>query len=152
MNRYVLIFTVFEQIGWPRSPEQILVVEKNKPDWQKGKYNLLGGKIEDGETPKEAAERELKEESGLDAVHTWLMGKMVGDDYEIFCYRITVHDDLLKPRDGETEKVSWQHWDTLLESPKLIHNLKVIIPLMSMGTYDWTITGAEGTNICVSLG
>ena len=31
--------------------QRVLFIEKNRPDFQKGKYNGVGGKIEIGETP-----------------------------------------------------------------------------------------------------
>jgi len=47
-----------------RVPHVALIL-KDHPAWQAGKYNALGGKVEPGETPKEAALRELKEEADL---------------------------------------------------------------------------------------
>jgi 8-oxo-dGTP diphosphatase len=38
---------------------------KKKNDLHEGKYNGLGGKLEDGETPEECVIREVYEESGL---------------------------------------------------------------------------------------
>jgi len=38
---------------------------KKKNDYHKGKWNGLGGKFEQGESPEECAIREIKEESGL---------------------------------------------------------------------------------------
>jgi 8-oxo-dGTP diphosphatase len=43
----------------------VLLIEKSKPDWQAGKLNGVGGKIEPGETPLEAMVRETDEETGL---------------------------------------------------------------------------------------
>jgi 8-oxo-dGTP pyrophosphatase MutT (NUDIX family) len=49
-----------------REPWRVLLVLKDRPEHLKGRLNLLGGKIEPGESITEAAIRELKEESGLD--------------------------------------------------------------------------------------
>ncbi len=38
---------------------------KKKNDYHEGKWNGLGGKFEEGESPEECAVREIKEESGL---------------------------------------------------------------------------------------
>ena len=43
---------------------KVWLIEKQKPEWQKGLLNGIGGKIEEGETPVDAAFRELKEEAG----------------------------------------------------------------------------------------
>ena len=61
-----------------RTFEDVLLVLKDRPPWQAGMLNLVGGKIEKGETPEEAALRELKEESGLDGERPLLMGAITG--------------------------------------------------------------------------
>lgn len=45
--------------------DKVIMVKKNRPDWQAGKLNFPGGKINSNETVKDAAIRELKEETGL---------------------------------------------------------------------------------------
>lgn len=45
---------------------QIMLIKKNKPDWQKDKYNGIGGKVEIYENPEECMIREFKEETGID--------------------------------------------------------------------------------------
>lgn len=46
---------------------QVILIKKNRPESQKGKFNGIGGKIEtDIESPRQAMERECKEETGLD--------------------------------------------------------------------------------------
>ncbi len=47
---------------------------KKENDMHAGKWNGLGGKMEEGETPEECAIREIKEESGLDVHHLLLKG------------------------------------------------------------------------------
>ena len=42
-----------------------ILLGRKKTRWGAGKLNGFGGKIEKGETPEEAAVRELREESGL---------------------------------------------------------------------------------------
>jgi 8-oxo-dGTP diphosphatase len=44
---------------------RVALVKKNKPDWQAGKWNAIGGAIEEGEFPEQAMSREFKEEAGL---------------------------------------------------------------------------------------
>lgn len=44
----------------------IALIRKNKPKWQAGKLNGIGGKVEFGETPTVAMVREFKEETGMD--------------------------------------------------------------------------------------
>ncbi|MCI0521768.1 MAG: 8-oxo-dGTP diphosphatase [Chloroflexi bacterium] len=55
---------------------QTLMVHRVKKvnDMHQGKWNGLGGKLESGETPEECAIREIREESGLQAVDPCLKG------------------------------------------------------------------------------
>lgn len=45
--------------------DYVLLIQKVKPLWQKGKLNGIGGKIEPRESPSKAMEREFLEETGL---------------------------------------------------------------------------------------
>lgn len=48
--------------------EFVVLVRKNKPEWQKGLLNGVGGKIEVGESAHEAMQREFKEEATADII------------------------------------------------------------------------------------
>lgn len=43
----------------------LVTVQKNRPDWQKGMYNFPGGHVEEGESFETAAIRELHEEANI---------------------------------------------------------------------------------------
>lgn len=59
--KYVLGF-LFSGIN----KDAVSLIRKAKPEWQEGKLNGLGGKIEAGETPRQAMSREFFEEAGVD--------------------------------------------------------------------------------------
>lgn len=44
---------------------KVLLIEKQRPAWQKGKWNGIGGHIEAGETPNQAMAREFEEEANI---------------------------------------------------------------------------------------
>jgi 8-oxo-dGTP diphosphatase len=44
--------------------KKVVLVEKNRPEWQAGLLNGVGGKVEQGESPLEAMIREFNEEAG----------------------------------------------------------------------------------------
>lgn len=44
--------------------DAVLLLRKNRPEWQAGRLNFMGGKLEPGETPIQAMEREAEEELG----------------------------------------------------------------------------------------
>ena len=59
MKKYNVILVYNE------NKDKILMCRREKEPY-KGKYNLVGGKIEEGEKELDAAYRELKEETGID--------------------------------------------------------------------------------------
>lgn len=59
LTRYVVGF------AFDHSKSYVLLIKKERPSWQQGRFNGIGGHIEKGETPKEAMVREFEEETGL---------------------------------------------------------------------------------------
>ena len=55
-------------VGFLFSTDQrrVVLIEKQRPEWQRGKLNGVGGKIEANETPTDAVRREFSEETGAD--------------------------------------------------------------------------------------
>lgn len=51
--------------------DHVLLIQKDRPEWQAGRLNGIGGKIEPKETAIEAMIREFHEETGL-LVTNWL--------------------------------------------------------------------------------
>ena len=164
--QYVVIFpkVVNSQPG-----EKVLLVEKDRPAWQSGKLNLVGGKIEEGETPEQAALRELKEEAGLlpleinkvfpneknprkntiisVPIEPTVMGSVLGSWGVVYCVKVPIlFGQKIAPREGETEKVAWHEWNDVKLDERLLPNLKIIIPLMSMGVTGWVIADEGPTN------
>lgn len=43
----------------------VILIRKERPEWQKGKLNGVGGHIEQGEHPNKAMTREFEEETGV---------------------------------------------------------------------------------------
>lgn len=109
--------------------------------------NLVGGSIEPGETPHEAAIREMKEETGLDGDFLHNYGRVLcSDGSVVYCF----HKDLfesdgdnkklpLSPREGEQEKIMWVDRCSALTDERLIPNLKIIIPLLTNWVSGWTL-------------
>jgi 8-oxo-dGTP diphosphatase len=58
MTEYVVGFLFSTGMG------QLVLIEKKRPEWQAGKCNGVGGKVELGETDHEAMVREFREETG----------------------------------------------------------------------------------------
>lgn len=58
MKHYVLGF------AFNANRSEVLLIQKLAPEWQAGRWNGIGGKIEEGEIPIRAMLREDKEETG----------------------------------------------------------------------------------------
>lgn len=74
IHNYVLGFALGKQ-GRDQVDPYVLLIRKEKPEWQAGKMNGVGGKIEPGESPQEAMMREFEEEVGIKSTY---------DDWRLF--------------------------------------------------------------------
>lgn len=62
---------------------QTLMLHKQRPgDYHEGKWNGLGGKFEEGESPEACLLREVYEESGLTATQATLRGVITFPDFD----------------------------------------------------------------------
>ena len=59
MKRYVVGFVITTDSNC------VLLVEKKRPEWQSGRLNGVGGKIEQGESPQSCMFRECFEETNV---------------------------------------------------------------------------------------
>ena len=141
-KEYVLVYA--ERTGIDPNQTEVLLVLKDRPAVQRGYYNLPGGLVEDNESPYEAAERELKEETGYEIVkelfHVGTVKDII-DNYAIHVFKTNIkspYSDIF-PRKEETEKVEWIQIHKVLKFKNLIPNLRIIIPLIRGGAVDWVI-------------
>jgi len=133
MNSYVL--------GFLFSPDKryVRLIEKKRPEWQAGKLNGIGGKIEDFDScPQAAMRREFKEETGAE-IDDWIpFAVMMGKDWCVYCYT-TVGE---YKTTSMTDEILWWKYVNILSgsgssccsprsTPPLIDNLLWLIPLAS---------------------
>jgi len=84
-----------------------------------GRWQLPGGAVDPGERPEEAAQREAREEAGIEIEVTGIAGVFGGPEYEITYgngdrtgWVVTVYDARIvsgapAPSDDETQDVGW---------------------------------------------
>lgn len=110
----------------------VALVLKAKPDWQKGKYNGVGGSVEPGETPHEAMVREFREETGIEtASRDWsLFAVDEGPDHRCYFYRGLWPHGLSEAECKLTslpdEPVRW--WNAEQLPLNIIPNLALLVP------------------------
>lgn len=66
----------------------VALIRKNKPNWQRGLLNGIGGKVEEGEAYSESMVREFREETGVEIpAKLWKrFATLRGPDYVVACY------------------------------------------------------------------
>lgn len=113
---------------------KVALIRKNKPEWQAGKLNGIGGKIENGESASDAMEREFKEEAGVFIPwYGWdCFADIEGEDYKCYFFRC-FSDDLFNVRTMEDEFVCIYDVNDVNSFPH-IPNLSWLIPLALDGT------------------
>jgi 8-oxo-dGTP diphosphatase len=69
---------------------KLILMRKNRPAWQAGKLNGVGGKFEPGETGADCMVREFFEETGVQTeISDWhYFTKIVGRDGDVFFFRM----------------------------------------------------------------
>jgi ADP-ribose pyrophosphatase YjhB (NUDIX family) len=110
---------------------RILVVRSTYmgPGWM-----LPGGRVERGETPQRAAERETLEETGLEvAVDRLLLVEAYRPKDVSFVFGARVVGGALEPQLGEIAEVGWLSRDELAGSSRRLHRLLEMIAAAGQG-------------------
>lgn len=138
MMQYVLIFPISPVFCGP-GIENVMLIRKAKPAWQAGRLNLVGGKVEPGESFDLAAKREYTEETGLSSYDYKRVGTIRSDrsDFVIGVYTCETVWEQITSEPGEP--VDWYEWGDVKNDPALMDNLKTAIPLMLAGMEGWTL-------------
>lgn len=95
-------------IVFDKDEKNILMCKREKEPY-KGKYNLVGGKVELGEEELSAAYRELEEESGIDTGDIKL-SHLMNFDYPIIDMELEVYVGKLNKDVVLREEVNHLYW------------------------------------------
>jgi 8-oxo-dGTP diphosphatase len=112
---------------------RVALILKNRPSWQAGLYNAIGGKVELGETPLVAMNREFIEEAGVDIEWNPRI-TLEGPDYAVhlFSCHSTEAMTYLTTRTDEIVEVV----DAYDLPENIVPNLWWIIPMMNDDTIE----------------
>jgi mutator protein MutT len=104
-----------------RNTERVLLLQRGDDVSEPGRWALPGGKIDEGETPRVAAVRELEEEAGYDGQITVLKEPIFvyrGDDLEFSTYFAYVEREFEPQLNWESEDAGWFY---LRDLPQPLH-------------------------------
>jgi ADP-ribose pyrophosphatase YjhB (NUDIX family) len=79
----------------------LLIKRANEPG--RGRWSVPGGRVEPGETDKEAVVREIFEETGLDVIPGTLVGSVIVGPFAINDYACAVAGGTLRPGDDAAD-------------------------------------------------
>lgn len=105
---------------------RVALIRKNRPDWQFGLLNGIGGKIEPGEAPDDAMVREFEEETGARTCAWRKFAILTASFGAIHFYELA--NDSVQIRSATDEYVDW-YVTSGVPYLKVVPNLKWLIPM-----------------------
>lgn len=109
--------------------KRIALLRKNRPAWQAGKLNGIGGKVENGETALQAMVRECQEETGvyISELEWSYFSVFDGDYHQVHCFKCVYSniEELICP---ESEVLEYFNVDDI-HKENLMDNIKYLIPM-----------------------
>lgn len=114
-------------VGFLHDDSRIVLIQKNRPDWQRYLLNGVGGHLEEGETGHDAMVREFEEETGV-LVPKWEpFLTLEGTKSRIFCF--AAYDT--------------GHWisqvETKTDEQVFVRDLKSFNPLACVPNLEWIV-------------
>ena len=109
-------------LAFIKSGSKILMINREKSPW-KGAWNGVGGKIQEGETPRSCIKREILEETSFDidgavfkGILTWNNFDAKGNGLYIFLVEVDeslVFQEIIQTREGI---LAWKEYDWIVSS------------------------------------
>uniref|UniRef100_A0A6M3LCS5 Nudix hydrolase domain-containing protein n=1 Tax=viral metagenome TaxID=1070528 RepID=A0A6M3LCS5_9ZZZZ len=121
MKEYVVGF------AFNNNCSEVLLIHKIKPEWQRGRVNGIGGKLEKDEHFYDCMVREFKEETGVgtDSSDWTHYCTLSGEDFKVYFFYII--GGIEDASSIEDEKIEWFN---IYKLPyNIISNLMWLIPL-----------------------
>ncbi|HXI70278.1 MAG TPA: NUDIX domain-containing protein [Verrucomicrobiae bacterium] len=111
--------------------ENVVLILKLRPEWQLGKWNGVGGKIEADEKPLAAMRREFKEETGMFVADWREFCLMTGEGWQVHCF-VAFSTDI-------------RCVESMTDEPVQIHALSFVGCLQKTPNVTWLIPMALAT-------
>ncbi|HEU4709185.1 MAG TPA: Nudix family hydrolase [Methylophilaceae bacterium] len=129
-----------------RSDGQVLLGQRPEGKPWAGWWEFPGGKIEEGESPLHALQRELDEELGTQAteVYPWLTRRFDYPEKTVNLHFFMVRDWTDDPHGREGQQLSWQDPAALTVGPMLPANEPILAALMLPPVYAITNLAEAG--------
>jgi 8-oxo-dGTP pyrophosphatase MutT (NUDIX family) len=123
MKKYVLGF------AFDKGKRKVVLILKNYPEFQRNKFNGIGGEIKDDESPAQAMCREFFEETGAISSPTdWYYYTCINHkDYIIYCF--CMYSDIIKDCSTVTEEIIVIKHVSLVEHLPLVTKTKELFRL-----------------------
>ena len=117
---------------------EVVVTKYKKCNKKEGYYDIPGGKIEEGESPKQTAIREMKEETGIEIQNLKYKGIMTIE----YPDRLFIFDTFItkeyegEPQEFEENTSEWIDIDELLKKEKILSNIILLDKFLIKGLID----------------
>lgn len=106
---------------------RVALIRKNRPAWQEGRLNGIGGHVEEGENPDDTMVREFEEETGVRLEGWKKFVRMSFPGAVIHFYKVRTSADVLGSLETVTDEEVVVHERPF--SDLIIPNLTWLIPL-----------------------
>ena len=134
MKRFVL--------GFAYNEDSVLLIRKNRPKWQQGFLNGIGGHVEEGETSHYAMSREFNEETNgkfgwTDPKHWTYVCTFKGKGYEVDTFGCKKDFNGQLDHDSDEGHIHVYPLKLIYDGlfyDRMISNLKWLIPLATSGS------------------
>lgn len=127
-KRFVCGFAFFVGAVNVRQPS-VLLIRKLKPDWQKGKLNGIGGKVEEHEQFRDAMIREGIEEANLRDVVWYPVTTLSYPEADVSFFGTILVPGYPHVKQMEAEEIDFYPVNNLPWREDLIPNLRFLIPM-----------------------
>jgi 8-oxo-dGTP diphosphatase len=111
--------------------DDVILIRKNRPEVLSGKWNGIGGHLEEGENKFEGCHREVFEETGVLVKARWFQcfGLFTVPNFGLIHLFVTKIHGRIHPSQKTDEEVCMMTVEEAVNAPDIVPNLKWMIPM-----------------------